>query len=69
MKLKFGDRVMNPLAAENNPHKRGIFVEMVVIPRGRVNSGTFYRLTDGAGDFWRIPDHVEIVMEEPDGDA
>lgn len=55
--FKFGDRVMNPHASEDNPHKYSFFVEMI-FRSGPVNKGRWYRCTDGNGNFW---DSMEIL--------
>ena len=58
---KYGDRVVNTCAGDRNPHKFGIFVEVRRYNR-RVNGGTWYRLTDGKGDFWEVdPSVIEAL--------
>lgn len=54
MTPKFGDWMRGIHAAESNPHRDGMFVE-VIKRTGMVNRGTFYRLTDGRGSFWLYP--------------
>lgn len=53
---KFGDICENGWASDKNPHKRGIFVEMV---------GNHFRFTDGKGEFWETlgVDHKLSVVE------
>lgn len=48
----FGDQLLNIFAGESNPHRIGIFVRVRRIPRGRVNAGTWWQMTDGKGRFW-----------------
>ena len=47
----FGDPVTNVCAGENNPQKRGFFVELVK-RTGQVNKGLWVRCTDKKGNFW-----------------
>ena len=51
---KFGDHVESVYASAGNPQKFGTFVE-VIRRAGRMNPGTFYRLTNEHGDFWEYP--------------
>lgn len=51
---KFGDHVEGVYASAGNPQKFGTFVE-VIRRAGRMNPGTFYRLTNEHGDFWEYP--------------
>lgn len=51
MKPKFGDWMRSIHASERNPQRDGMYVE-TVIRTGRMNRGTWYRLTDGNGNFW-----------------
>lgn len=54
-------------AGENNPHRDGIYVETIRRPRGGMNPGKHYRLTDGKGGFWLYPvDSVVILKEKAD---
>lgn len=48
---KFGERIMGIWAGEQNPQRIGRYVE-TVRRTGRLNPGTWYRLTDGKGKFW-----------------
>jgi hypothetical protein len=58
----FGTRVLNTVASESNPHRTGLFVEVVTIPRGRMNAGRWWRLTDGRGKFWKVrPEFLELI--------
>lgn len=60
---KFGQRVRAIYASESNPHRIGLFVE-VIRRTGKMNRGTFYRMTDGKGDFWEMPvESCEILHE------
>ncbi len=62
----FGQRIRLIHASEKNPHREGIFVEMKRIPRGRINPGIHYRMTDGKGDFWEAPPSAcEILSTNP----
>lgn len=49
---RFGDLLMNGSSSDSNPRKFGLFVRTVRIFKGRMNSGVWFRLTDGRGDFW-----------------
>lgn len=49
---RFGQWVRGDFAAEGNPLRDGIFVEVVRRGHGRMNPGVWYRLTDGHGEFW-----------------
>ena len=51
MKPQFGDWLRGIYASEDNPQRDGIYVE-TIIRKGRMNPGTYYRLTDGKGNFW-----------------
>lgn len=57
---KFGQLVENPHASANNPHKFGYFVE-VIRHTGCANKGTWYRCTDGRGNFWQSSEIVPSV--------
>lgn len=48
---KIGDRIEGIYASDSNPEKFGTFVE-VIRRTGKLNNGTFYRVTDGKGAFW-----------------
>lgn len=48
---KFGDWIRGNFASERNPIRDGMYVE-TIRNTGRLNHGTFYRLTDGRGKFW-----------------
>ena len=50
-RLRFGDRVTNTVASDNNPQKHGTFVRYVV-RRGQMNPGRWAECTDGDGTFW-----------------
>jgi hypothetical protein len=49
---RFGDLMTNESASASNPRRFGFFVRTVRIPRGRMNAGVWFRMTDGRGDFW-----------------
>ena len=58
---KFGQaRIISIHASVDNPHKIGIFVE-VIRRRGRMNPGKHYRVTDGKGDFWEVPEENALI--------
>lgn len=62
MKPQFGDWLENVMAGDGNPHKRGRFVRVVRVPRGRINAGLWWEITDGRGDFWQSnPEHCTAV--------
>ena len=50
---KFGDRIKNPWASDDNPTKVGIFVRQFR-RTGKLNPGTIWEFTDGNGKFWEI---------------
>ena len=52
-KPKFGEWIRGIWASEDNPIRDGMYVE-TMRRRGRMNPGTFYRLTDGKGKFWEF---------------
>jgi hypothetical protein len=62
---KFGDRMRGIYASEGNPIRDGIFVE-TVRRTGRMNAGTFYRLTDGRGRFWEYPSDSVVPLDMDD---
>jgi hypothetical protein len=51
MTPKFGDKLENPVASVENPHRIGMFVRKVR-RTGKLNPGLWYEMTDGTGDFW-----------------
>lgn len=52
-KPRFGARIVNPWASDDNPTRIGIFVRQFV-RTGRMNPGTIWEFTDGKGKFWEI---------------
>ena len=61
MKLVFGKTLIcSKHASMNNPHKVGIFVELIR-RKGRMNPGVHYRVTDGKGDFWEVPKDNALI--------
>ena len=56
--------IISPHASEDNPYRRGMFVETIVISRGKMNAGNHYRATDGNGNFWMVP--VASALTEED---
>lgn len=62
---RFGDKLRNSHASESNPQRDGFYVETVE-RTGRLNPGTFYRITDGSGAFWETPaDSVCVANAAP----
>lgn len=53
-KPRFGDWLRGIYASATNPHRDGMFVE-VIRRQGRLNPGVYYRCTDGKGNFWEYP--------------
>jgi len=53
-KVKFGDIIKGIHASDSNPQRYGYYVE-TISRNGRVNSGKFYRCTNGNGNFWEYP--------------
>lgn len=51
---KFGDLVTNNWASMDNPCRVGIFVRAGHRPKGQMNSGPWWELTNGKGDFWEM---------------
>lgn len=51
----FGKWMRGIHASPDNPHRDGMFVETIRRRSGRMNSGVYYRLTDGKGRFWEYP--------------
>ena len=49
----FGEWMRGVFASESNPIRDGMYVETIK-RTGRVNRGTWYRLTDGNGRFWEF---------------
>ncbi len=52
---KFGDRLRGIYASESNPQRDGFYVEAINRPKGQMNPGKGYRITDGEGNFWEYP--------------
>lgn len=66
MKPQFGDWLENVMAGDGNPHKRGRFVRVVRVPRGRMNAGLWWEMTDGRGDFWQSNPESCIAARAPE---
>lgn len=63
---KFGQRFINTMAGEKNPHRTATFVR-VVRRHGKLNPGTWWEMTDERGDFWLgNPDTMSPVEERCD---
>ena len=60
---RFGDIVTNTCVSEDSPWKRMVFVELIR-RRGRMNHGTWYRCTDGKGNFAEFDPAVVEVLEQ-----
>lgn len=61
----FGALVTNLLADPDGPRRRGYFVGVArhTAGRGSLPTGTYWRLTDGAGTFWEIhPTRGELAL-------
>lgn len=56
-------KLRNPYVSETNPQRDGVYVE-TIRRTGRLNPGTYYRLTDGNGKFWEIPAKTALLVEE-----
>lgn len=59
---KLGQKIVSIYASDNNPRREGIFVEVKHYKR-KVNGGTYYRLTDGKGDFWEVEPNDTKIKE------
>jgi len=62
LKPKFGDRMRGTYASVKNPQRDGFYVR-TIRRRGKMNAGTFYELTDGAGNFWEYPVESTIMRD------
>ena len=63
IELKFGCKIENGYASEDNPTRIGYFVEHI-FRTARVNPGSHIRLTDGKRKFWEVKkdnDKLEII--------
>lgn len=56
---RFLDVIENGYASEDNPLRVGYFVKATTTPRGRMNPGRHWQLTDGKGKFWELTPSVE----------
>ena len=61
-KPRFGAVIKGIHASDSNPHQYGYYVE-TIIRKGALNSGRFYRCTDGNGDFWEYPITATEIIE------
>ena len=58
----FGAAVENVMASYSNPQRLGLFVRVVRRPRGQMNPGTWWEMTDTEGHFWQVqPKNCRIV--------
>ncbi len=63
---RFGAILRAEYASEGNPQRDGMFVRVVRIPRGRMNAGVWWEITDGNGTFWRQrPANVSVLGHGP----
>ena len=51
----FGEWMRGIYASPANPNRYGMYVRTIYIPRGRMNSGKHYEITNGLGAFWVYP--------------
>jgi hypothetical protein len=58
-------RVRGIWAGEQNPIRDGIFVEIKRVT-GRLNPGTWLRLTDGNGKFWEFEMRAVVIWQPDD---
>lgn len=68
---KFGDKMRNPWASEQNPTRDGYFVRKKHVT-GNFNAGLWYEMTDGDGKFWECQgdtmmfiDHLQAALSQP----
>lgn len=61
---RYGDLMLMESAGKENPRRFGLFVKIVHRARGRINSGTWYQVTDGKGDFWLTDPTTSRVLNE-----
>lgn len=61
----FGEWFTGIYASDQSDQRHGMYVR-TIRRRGRMNSGTFYELTDGKGRFWQYP--VDSVVRREEGD-
>lgn len=67
-RLKFGDKILNTSAGENNPRKYSTFVSYVRIT-GRMNRGDWVQCTDKKGNFWNTAIDAIQKVEDPEANA
>lgn len=60
-KPQFGEWMRGVWASEGNPKRDGMYVETRV-RNGRCNPGTWYRLTDGHGQFWEYEAKATVFL-------
>lgn len=61
----FGEWLRNIHASPTNPQRDGMYVETITRPRGTMNSGKCYRVTDGKGSFWQCPPDAFERIDAP----
>lgn len=57
----FGEWMRGIYAGIKNPLRDGMYVE-TIRRSGRVNHGTWYRLTDGKGNFWEYESRDTVFL-------
>lgn len=62
----FGEPMRGIWASESNPQRDGFYVA-TIRRTGRMNPGTFYRMTDGKGNFWNYPVKSTVFLTPDDG--
>lgn len=65
---KFGELIMGIWASEDNPQRIGRYVE-TIRRSGRLNPGTWYRLTDGKGHFWSYEADQTLFVPAQNGET
>ena len=65
----FGAWFRNTMASEDNPTRDGMFVRVVRIPRGQINAGTWWEMTDGKGEFWKTNPDNAAALATPEAPA
>lgn len=61
---KFGEWLRGIYASEDNPIRDGMYVETIYVPKGKMNAGKWYRLTDGKGMFWKFEADAVVFRDE-----
>ena len=61
----FGEWMRGIYAGMKNPQRDGMYVE-TIRRSGRMNHGTWYRLTDGKGKFWEYESRNTVFLQPND---